>query len=497
MPKWLTAVGSGLFCAVITTFMFWWFNNFNFFQVNGIGWLRRQASPINSPWFWSSLAFVIGTGVGLIRNAVQARHIRRTRELAEELGQDFEETYSLPPGAEILPVFSGWESGCCAMTSREEELPVTVFDCTTNSPAATLDFKIGDGAGLEGNTGSTPVPRSDKSNQLTDRTVVLQPIQGLPGFYLVPRTSTHSFLPKTGLDGLTFDSQTARSTDVETIEQFTRSFRLFHEGFFTLLKEPAENRPTNLSDEEETVRRMFSPAVMEIVNQYPAYSIQSRAGFLAIWRGSGVIPAQKRIELCSDAIKLSGILTHAHESGTGPVIPSRPGSEPGRQAQNVIRGTIGNAIGMFIGFLLSAILMPLVLFNNFGFQRPGLGFLIMPIVFIGCIFAGRSLGSRIGLLFQVGNSVPGPPEDQTEQFRRLGATGCASLIGLFGGFFSGAILFSTFVLNQGNPNQNDFGLRGALFFGSIFGGAFLGALICGTVVNRLYHWRQSRHRSDS
>ena len=42
---------------------------------------------------------------------------------------------------------------------------------------------------------------------------------------------------------------------------------------------------------------------------------------------------------------------------------------------------------------------------------------------------------------------------------------------------------------------NNFGVEGALFFGSAFGGALCGAVLGGVVMNRLYRWRQSRSPS--
>jgi hypothetical protein len=60
---------------------------------------------------------------------------------------------------------------------------------------------------------------------------------------------------------------------------------------------------------------------------------------------------------------------------------------------------------------------------------------------------------------------------------------------MFGGFLGGFFLFaaSKILLNW---KLDDFGVEGAVFFGSIFGGALLGAVTCGTLVNRLYRRRQ-------
>ena len=467
MKQWLAPVGSGLVSAAAAAFIFFWVNNA--FRMNGVGWLQQFPFPINTPWFWSAVAFPIGMVGALIQGARRSRHVRIIREQSEESGYTYEESYDLPRDAFALPVFKGWSSGRHAMTSRTDEFPITVFDCT---------MIIG----------------IRKSNNSIDRTIALLNVGELPSFDLVPRTIELRLRQIAGIEGLTFDPESASSTDAETIHRFAKLFLLSQGESLTLWKDQADNDLPQ-PDREKAIRRLFTPAVMELVNQYPSYAIQSRPGFLAIWRGVSVLPAPQRNDFVAAARELRNILTHPHDFGTGPVVSGRAGTDSGKQARKIIHREIGEGIGFFAGFIVSAILMPLLVFQQGPGPGPGpgLGFVAMPFVFMGCIFAGRKLGSVIGLMWPAGNVEPGPPEDQTVRGRRMAATGCASLVGFFGGFFGGGILFGQMIANQ----QQNFGVTGALFFGSIFGGALFGAVTCGTVVNRLYHWRQSWNPPES
>ncbi len=93
MSRWTAAVGSGLASAVVAAFLFWWLDGI--YQVNGIGLLGRQGWPVNSLWIWGAVGFVVGAVVGLVQGAWRVGHARKTRELAEELGRKYEESYSL------------------------------------------------------------------------------------------------------------------------------------------------------------------------------------------------------------------------------------------------------------------------------------------------------------------------------------------------------------------------------------------------------------------
>jgi len=146
-------------------------------------------------------------------------------------------------------------------------------------------------------------------------------------------------------------------------------------------------------------------------------------------------------------------------------------------------------VGLFVGFILAAMVMSIVFFRQVPGQGPGLSFFVLPVLFFGFILVGAAVGAGIGSRVPVRNLPPGPAEDPSRRKARQRATGCGVLVGLFGGFFGGGVVFAASKIIFG-WKVDDFGVEGALFFGSIFAGALLGAVMCGTVVNRLYRWRQ-------
>jgi hypothetical protein len=462
MPRWAVVTGSGLKAAVAAGILFWWVNNAH--QVNGIGLLRRQAWPVNSPWVWVAVGFAIGAVGELVHGARRVGHAHNIRASAEELGRKYAESYSLPPGASSMPVFAGWSSGRNAMTGREDELPVTVFDYTT-------------------------VTRGSESDTVTERTVALLPVDGLPAFDLRPRTLGRRVLQWAGFEGLTFDPASTNPTDAETIRWFTQLFQLSAGDPVALLGDLLENSPPKLADQEEAIRRLFTPAVMASVSQYPAYAIQSRPGFLAVWRGSAVLPPRKRTELWDAAVDLRGFLTLPPEGEAGPVVPGRVGTDVSRQARRLRNSLVGGLIGLFVGFILASMVMSVMFFRQVPGQGAGLGFLVESVLFFGFILVGAAVGAGIGSRVPVRNLPPGPVEEPGQRKVRQRATGCGALVGLFGGFFGGFVVFVASKIRFG-WKLDDFGVEGALFFGSTFAGALLGAVTCGAMVNRLYRRRQ-------
>jgi hypothetical protein len=463
MPRWAVATGSGLIAAVAVGILFWWVDNLH--QVNGIGLLRRQAWPVNSPWVWVAAGFAIGAVGELVSGGRRVGHARKTRELAEELGRKYAESYSLPPAVSSMPVFFGWSSGRNAMIARE----VTVFDYVT-------------------------VTRGSESDTVTEGTVALLPVDGLPAFDLRPRTLGRRILQWAGFEGLTFDPAATNPTDAETIRRFTQLFHLYSVDPVALLADLSENSPPKPADQEEAIRRLFTPAVMASVSLYPAYAIQSRPGFLAVWRGSGVLPSRKRTELWDAAVKLRGFLTLPPVRGAGPVVPGRVGTDVSRQVRKLQNSLAGVVIGLFVGFILASMAMSIVFFRQVPGQGPGLGFFVEPALFFGLILFGAAVGAGIGSRVPIRNLPPGPVEELEQRKVRQRATGRGVLVGLFGGFAGGFVVFAASKI-MFSWNLDDFGVEGALFYGSIFSGALVGAVMCGTVVNRLYRRRQRSNPS--
>jgi hypothetical protein len=222
---------------------------------------------------------------------------------------------------------------------------------------------------------------------------------------------------------------------------------------------------------------------MAAVNQYPGYAIQSRPGFLAMWRGSGILTARKRTELWDAAVDLRALLTRSLERGTEAVIPGQVGTDLSRQAQKGGNAMVGGVLGLFVGFILATMVMSIVVSRQVPGQGPG--FSLLPVMFPGFILVGAVVGAGIGWRVPVRSFLPGQAEDPAQRKGPQWAAGCGALVGLFGGFIGGFVMFVASQILFG-WKLDDFGVEGALFFGSIFGGALLGAVMCATVVNRLY-----------
>jgi hypothetical protein len=458
MFRWVAAVGSGLGSAAVTGFLFWWINSLH--QVNGVGLLQRQDWPVSSFWVWLGCGFVLGVIGRFVGVTKRASHNRSTRELAEELGREFVESYFLPPGAESLPLFAGWSNGRSAMISRQDKLPVALFDYTT-------------------------VTRGSESDSVREGTAVLLPVDDLVAFDLRPRKLVPRVLGWAGPEGLTFDPAAADGTDAETVRRFTELFYLAAVDPLTLIGTLSEYSPPEPADKEEAIRQLFTPAVMAVLNRYPAYAIQSRPGFLAVWRGSGVLPDRKRTELWDAALDLRGLLTTPPKGAVRPVASGRVATDVNRQARKLRNSLVGGVIGLFAGFILASMAMSVVFFRQARAQGPGLGFLMLPVLFFGLTMVGAAVGARIRSRLPLRNLPPDPAEEPGQRMVRNRVTGCGVLVGLVGGFLGGfVVLEASRLLFQWK--LDDFGLEGALFFGSIFGGALLGAVICGMVVNRLY-----------
>jgi hypothetical protein len=140
---------------------------------------------------------------------------------------------------------------------------------------------------------------------------------------------------------------------------------------------------------------------------------------------------------------------------------------------------LGTLAGLFGGFVLSSVLIPPMFFGAINVNGPGVGFFLGPVVFFGCVIGGGVVGALIG------SRVPvrvRPPEDPERRQRRVRAMVRGGLIGFFVGFFGGFLAFaaSKIVFDWRFDN---FGVEGAIFFGSAFGGAGVGAAV-GALVGR-------------
>lgn len=440
------AIGSGMFAALAAGFLFWLVNRT--VQVNNVGWLVRQGGPVGDWRVWAAAGFALGFAGCLIGAARRAAHARSVRDVAADLGWEYAESFTLPAGAETMPAFTGWSKGRHVMSGTADGVPIQVFDCTTVIPG-------------------------DDGDAITDRTVALVPVAGLPDFNLRPRTVGRRLLGLAGFDGLSFDPEAAGPADVEIVRQFNERFQLWADDPRAMLKAMAGDGPPDQTEREAAVRRLFAPAVMAAVNDYPEFAAESAAGYLAVWRGNGIRPAKSRPALRDAAVALREVFRRTERTEDGPVVPGRPGSGVERQAGRMRHTGLGTLAGLFGGFVLSSMLIPPMFFGAINVNGPGAGFFLVPLVFFGCVIGGGLLGALIGSRLPVRVR---PPEDPERRKRRTRAMMVGGLIGLFVGFFGGFLVFTATKIAF-NWRFDNFGVEGSIFFGSAFGGAGLGATL--------------------
>jgi hypothetical protein len=440
------AVGAGLLTAVAAGFLFWIVNRS--VQINNVGWLRRQDWPVSDPWVWVGVGLVFGFVGSFIRPARQAGHTQAAREIAADQGYEYAEGFTLPAGAEAMPAFAGWSNGRLAMSGSVDGLLVHVFDFTT-------------------------IQKGDESDTVTDRTVALVPAAGLPAFDLRPRTVGRRLLGLAGFDGLSFDPDAAGPADSETVRQFNDRFQLWVGDPLALLRAVSEGGPPDGAEREAAVRQLFTPTVMAAVNDFRGFAAQAEADYLAVWQMSGVRPAHSRPALRDAAIALREVFLRTGRTANQPVVPALAGSSTTQRAGQMRNTTLGAGAGSFVGFVVSGMLLSLLVFGKMDDGRPGIELCVGPLVFFGCVLGGGVIGAGIGSRLPVRDLPPGPPEDPVRQARRQRTITILGAVGFLSGFFGGFALFATAMILFGLKFDN-FGIIGAIFFGSTFGGAAVG-----------------------
>lgn len=257
--------------AVLTALALYLFVNMTV-RLNGQGLLSRQAWPINSPGMWG----IAGAVVGAIRTISLLRHLRSAREQATQQGRSYLEECVLPPGSQGLPVFRGWQYGINAMGSKPDEPTIYLFDYFADPPR--------------------------KGGHPFKRTIALVPIAGLPEFEVGPRTFMWRLMARAGVRGIVIDADTAGAHAYE-VEQFSDCFYLI--AGHLLGNDSKGPRLVPIGDEtEDAIHRVFTARLIRELNRLPGYSTQSGSGFLAVWRGDGLLDEQGRSELWDAAGRL-------------------------------------------------------------------------------------------------------------------------------------------------------------------------------------------------
>ena len=420
------------------------------YAVNGmigdgaIDFVRGKGWPVSTAWLPAAAGAAVG---GLRRPQTKSPEERHAEEAVAETARlelVYSETLSRP--AANLPCFEHWHSGTNAAAGEADGVPVSVFDLTERIPGSEGDF--------------FPV-----------RTVVLLPAPGLPACTASPRW-VGRFAHALGFGGMTFDPAAAGEAR-DVVQRFGRAVRVEVPG------DPGPWKPQTPETQaaEAAARRLFTRTLMKALLGHPGCSVQAGDGWLACWRGDGVLPATERPELIDTALALRSAFLAAVGDPSPVVLPPRVMPTRGQFMARGMGLTFGSILGLFGGF--------------FGFADVAMemgDITVRALVpFLGAA-AGAVVGGIVGFVIGIlAGLLPVvvrwvPPEDTPEQKaasrrRASWVRGCGCL-GFFVGFPAG---FATFIALLEFVLGND--PRGwlALFPLLTFGGAFAG-IIAGCVV---------------
>ncbi|MCY2966320.1 MAG: hypothetical protein NT069_22250 [Planctomycetota bacterium] len=474
MDHWKTSAGACIGGAVLGGALWWMINQS--FMVNGAGLLERQGWPLNSVSLCVAAGALVGFVVGMVQSLKQQAHSRQLAELSHELGLDWSADVSLDNNWG-LPLFQNWSNGRNRMSGERTGVPFQIFDFTT-------------------------VHREGEQRRSTSRTVFLCEAAGLPEFTLCPQGLGLRLLGRAGVEGLTFDC--ARGLDPvesETVAQFSRQFHLKAIDVAKMIAIAVLSADED-SDNENAVRRLFSPRVMELFNKHPDYSLQAGQGFLAVWRGDRILPRRLRTELLTTALEIrSGLADGVRDSRDVAGLAPRPGAETGRQAVRFRNTLIGGVAGLFLGFFLGASGASAIFFRPAIGQPPGWDIVLVPVVFFGSVLLGGGLGAAVGSVVPVRLAKKlelTEKIDPNDIVTRRKATGIGVTAGLFLGFISGFLLFVALLRLFKLPDM-PFWLNSMLFFACLGIGSVGGAVLGGRLAYRIFTRRaaaRSQHRSD-
>lgn len=444
-----SAIGNAVGFAVV------WLVVNNLHKINGVGLLERQGWPFDSVITVSVVGAIIGAMLGLARHKKGQVHHAAVAALSDEIAFQFDDEarQAALPSIPLFKDLGGIEN---RMSGTHHGVPIEVFDLTT-------------------------IVKSDEGNSERKRTVVLLPAEGLPPFQLNAKSWGYRFLDWIGVKGITFDAaQAATPEDRETIEAFQQSYHLVAQDVSSMAAGEIEVSEAFVA----AVRSRFSLAVLAAFADRPGWSVESADGYLAMWQGNGVMPADARLGLLASAVILRDALMTPADPARLPPAPSE-----NVQAQQTARfqgALLGGVLGCFGGFFAGGAIMSYFFFQwQPGGRPPFLEFIAIPV----CAVLGALTGIRIGS--RVIKSPLRKPKNKSQE--RL--VGCAILFGFFGGFMGGGILGGILgeVLNLGMGN----GLRPLIFFGGAALGLVLGPLTMGSLAYLLVRNRESGERPAS
>jgi hypothetical protein len=446
-------VGGGIAGAVA------WFALNAVVQINGQGWLAR--------WNWPIPGWTIFVGVGsFVGGVVRAFATERARVRAEQLsalGQRSGFAYSpTVTKAELhldSPWFPDWHRGEHWLRWTNGESLIDMVDLTE-------------------------VTRGSKSHTTTKRTVFLSAVSGVPELDLRPRHFGHQLFRVLGFGEMSFDARKANTAQqTRAVKCFEQHWHLSVDDFSTFGK-----GSRSVSECEDAVRRLFTPTFMELLERFRGWSVRIRGDRLALWRGRGFAPTDRRESMIQSAAAFCDLfIARASLSPKDDqVIPPLPGDSAYVRTQRTIAVFGGGVVGLFLGF-----------FGGFGFfaslesglDRP---FAMSAAIFFALQMVGAALGCAAGVL--LGRSLSGfvkiPRSTEDPRDAAISESQPASgwtIVGLFGGFIAGALTSAGLMAAVDHIlglNNVPFWLLAPIFFAFPIVGLLVGAFAGGRFGSR-------------
>jgi hypothetical protein len=378
--------------------------------VNGVGLLHRQGFPWSSLPIWITVGAVGGLAWGA-RLAVRMRRHEASFQQPQPVTERLPAEVSSPEliAADDAGLWNDNPSFCempllrsrsdsivqehdvdHRMTGTHRGRPIEVFDLTSR-----VQY------------------REDGSSRTNWRTVVLLPEAGLPAFELRPRRFHQRLLLQgIGWTKLDFDpAQAVTHDDAETVSAFIKAYTVsLHNEILSAVvaRSDAGERPGwhDGSAPEQDVRRLFTPAAMRVLIQWPGWSVESYGGHLALWRNDDwFVPADERPARVAEALAIVEAVEAAHrdEDQSLPVSAGSRLSSRERLTRTQATAHVGCAGGFggcFLGFAIFGALMV----TSQNEPRPGRlpmpgpppFFWFFPFFILGGGLIGGLIGSVIG-----------------------------------------------------------------------------------------------------
>jgi hypothetical protein len=380
--KLLGSTIGGAFAATIV-----WFMLSSMFGLGNAGQMAGRGSWWAEWYSWTAG----GAALGIVVEFFSARRARRRsdalRDACRSLGLGYVAEVSRERFASGLPIFEKWQAAENGMTGKLDAVPVEAFDYTYREKGS-----------------------GDSSDRDYRQTVAVLPAgENWPTFELQPRGVALRMLASAlGFEGLVLES--GDRLEQPAYNEFRRRYFLTgsHNAFGAATGAdpyafaPQPDGPPNVHD--QAVARLFSPAVIRLLAQRPAWRLQCDGRRLAAWKHGRLAPPGELGAFLREALDLRLALIDSGKAKNYSRLavdesPSLAGAaEPlARQAK-----TFGASFGAIAGFFGLGVLgmigagAYLMRFDEAGADRFFLNFAVAAVLFFGGAFGGLVVGAVLG-----------------------------------------------------------------------------------------------------